>query len=253
MKDKVSILWTGGLDSTYRVLELSMTDVTIQPYYLASVNPSTQYELRAIKLITEAIIKRPETKCMLLPPIIVQASQINANAEITAAWGILHGLYKLGSQYDWIARFAEQYELTLELGIEKDFKESTILRCLSQCGGYSTLEDKFVVISDKGTDEARLVFKNMRFPLPLFNMTKKDEISQFKKWGADDILNLTWFCYKPVNGKPCGLCDPCKTYIEVGLSSQIPKNRLVLYHFRKKHPTLYDSIRSLKHKLSRFK
>ncbi len=250
MNERVNILWTGGLDSTYRVLELSQEDVTIQPYYLASVNPSTQYEIKAIKEITEAILSRSETKCVLLPLIVVQASQIEANAEITTAWRKLHDLYQLGSQYDWIARFAEQFNLTLELGIEKDFKESTILRCLSNCGGYSTLNDEAVVISERATDEAKLVFKNMRFPLPLFNMTKEDEINQFKKWGADNILNRTWFCYRPVNGKPCGLCDPCKTYIEVGLGNRIPKNRLALYYFRKKFTVLFNSIRNLKHRMS---
>ena len=52
----VNVLWTGGLDSTYRVLELSRTDVTIQPYYLAYVNPSTKYEIRAIRQITKVIL-----------------------------------------------------------------------------------------------------------------------------------------------------------------------------------------------------
>ena len=251
MKDIVNILWTGGLDSTYRVLELSQKDVTIQPYYLAYVNPSTQYEINAIKQITEELLKRPETKCTLRPLIIVQTSKIEPNAEITAAWEKLHELYRLGSQYDWIARFAEQNDLTLELGIEKDDKESTILRCLSNCGGYSFLNDEEVMVSDKGTEEAKLVFKNMRFPLPLFNMTKVDEIAKFKEWGADSILNRTWFCYRPVDGKPCGLCDPCKTYIEVGLADRIPKNRLALYYFRKRHPHLFNSIRNLKHRIKR--
>ena len=58
---KINILWTGGLDSTYRILELSMQDVTIQPYYLASVNPSTKYEIRAIEELTE-IIKKKENQ-----------------------------------------------------------------------------------------------------------------------------------------------------------------------------------------------
>ncbi len=245
---KVNILWTGGLDSTFRVMELSYMDVTIQPYYLASVNPSTQYEINAIKQISKEILKRPETKCILLPVIIVWTSQINDNEEITSAWSRLHDLYKLGSQYDWIARFAEQNELVLELGIEKDFQESTIVRCLLNSGGYSILNDKEVVVSDTGTEEAKRVFKNMRFPLPLFNMTKKDEIVQYKKWGAEDILNLTWFCYRPVHGKPCGLCDPCRTYIEVGLGDHIPKDRLRLYYFRKRFPRIFHFLRSLSHK-----
>ncbi len=247
--NKVNILWTGGLDSTYRVLELSMSEVTIQPYYLANVNPSTQYEINAILRNTEAILSRPGTKCTLLPLIVVHSSQIKPSAEITAAWERLHALSRLGSQYDWIARFADQYNLTLELGIEKDDKESTIVRCLSQSGGYSILNNEEVVVSEEGTADAKLVFKNMRFPLPLFNMTKQDEIEQFKRWGATKVLNRTWFCYRPVNGKPCGLCDPCQTYIEVGLGNRIPKNRLRLYYFRKNHEKLFTGIRNLKRRV----
>lgn len=249
MKDKINILWTGGMDSTYRVLELSQMSVTIQPYYLVAVNPSTQHEINAIRQITKEILARKETRCTLLPLIYVKTSQIKANADITSAWQRLHNLYQLGSQYDWIARFADQNNLTFELGIEKDFQESTIVRCLSNCGGYSVLNDGEIVVSDNATDDARLVFKNMRFPLPLFNMTKKDEIAQFKKWGAENILNLTWFCYRPVHGRPCGLCDPCKTYIEVGLGNLIPKRRLALYNLRKKHFELFNSIRNIKHRL----
>ena len=245
----INILWTGGLDSTFRVLELSREEVTIQPYYLASVNPSTRYEINAILRITERIMARPGTKCTLLPLVVVHISQIKTNEEITAAWEKLHESSRLGSQYDWIARFADQFNLTLELGIEKDFKESTIQRCLSQNGGYSILESGEAVISENGTEEAKRVFKNMRFPLPLFNMTKEDEIAQYKKWGASNILNRTWFCYRPVDGKPCGLCDPCQTYIEVGLGNRIPKNRRRLYYLRKNHNKLFNFIRNLKHRI----
>lgn len=245
MTHKINILWTGGLDSTYRVLELSREEVIIQPYYLASVNPSTQYELNAISELTEVIIKRPETKATLLPLIVVQTSQIKPNEAITAAWEKLHKMSSLGSQYDWIARFADQYNLTLELGIEKDPCESTIVRCLSNCGGV-VVEDQHYVKSSCASDESRLVFQNMRFPLPLYNMIKQDEIAQYKAWHAEDVLSKIWFCYRPVNGRPCGLCDPCKTYIEVGLGQMIPPSRLKLYYMRKDNKKLFDSLRLLK-------
>ena len=29
----INVLWTGGLDSTFRILELSKADVEVQPYY----------------------------------------------------------------------------------------------------------------------------------------------------------------------------------------------------------------------------
>ena len=244
---KINILWTGGLDSTYRVLELSMREVEIQPYYLSSVNPSTQLEISAISKLSELIKKRTETRCNLLPMIVVDADHIAPNEDITKAWERLHEKTHLGSQYDWIARFASQYNLVLELGIEKDPHESTIQRCIEANGGGGIRDNYFIANFD--SEEMRLVFSNMRFPLPLFEMTKQDEIEQYKKWHAEDILNNIWFCYRPVNGKPCGLCDPCKTYIEVGLDSMIPKNRLFLYNLRKNNATLFQFLKNLKRRL----
>lgn len=222
---KINILWTGGLDSTFRVLELSMQEVEIQPYYLSSVNPSTNLEIGAITKLSELIAKRQETRCKLLPLIVVDANQIDPNEAISNAWERLHNKTHLGSQYDHIARFAAQNDLILELGIEKDPHESTIQRCMELNGGVIYNKDEGYAIACCESEDMRLVFSNMRFPLPLFGMTKQDEIEQYKKWHADEILNNIWFCYRPVNGKPCGLCDPCKTYIEVGLDYMIPKNR----------------------------
>ena len=256
MKPKINILWTGGLDSTYRVLELSQQDVTIQPYYLASVNPSTQYELNAITELTESILKRPETKCELLPLIVVNAEQIKPNDAITKAWERLHEMSHLGSQYDFIARLAAQYNLVLELGIEKDPHESTIQRCIMANGGAMREGSSFgggYITANCESKDMCLVFENMRFPLPLFDMTKQDEIAQYKLWHAEEVLSKVWFCYHPVDGKPCGLCDPCKTYIEVGLGSMIPKNRLRLYKFRKNHAAMFDSLKSYKRKLKGLK
>lgn len=246
MKKKVNILWTGGLDSTYRVLELSQQDVTIQPYYLASVNPSTQYELKAITELTEAILKRSQTKCELLPLIVVNAEQIKPNESITHAWERLYEKTELGSQYDFIARFAAQYHLELELGIEKDPHGSTIQRCMKMYGGAIYSKEEGLVKAHIESEDMRLVFENMRFPLPLFEMTKQDEIALYKAWHAEEVLSRVWFCYRPVDGRPCGLCDPCKTYIEVGLESMIPKNRLRLYKLRNKYTRFFYALKNIK-------
>lgn len=244
MKKKINILWTGGLDSTYRVLELSTQEVTIQPYYLASVNPSAEREIQTIHELTEAIKCRKETKCELLPVKVVDGATIAPNEAIYQAWVHLYEKTQLGSQYEFIARFAAQHNLVLELGIEKDPHESTIQRCFELNGGCVVDGDH--VKANCETEDMRLMFSNMRFPLPLFEMTKQDEIAKYKEYHAEEVLSKIWFCYHPVNGKPCGLCDPCKTYIEVGLGSMIPRKRLMLYYFRKYFGWIFQSARSLK-------
>lgn len=75
-----------------------MQEVEIQPYYLSSVNPSTRLEISTISKLSELIKKRSETKCNLLPLIVVDANQIRPNEVITKAWERLHEKTQLGSQ-----------------------------------------------------------------------------------------------------------------------------------------------------------
>ncbi len=64
--EEIKILWTGGWDSTFRVIELSRKNVVIQPIYvLDSGRKSTDYELKAIDKIIQDLNKRDETKAKI--------------------------------------------------------------------------------------------------------------------------------------------------------------------------------------------
>lgn len=117
--ETVNILWTGGLDSTYRVLELSRLPVIIKPYYIwDKTRGSIKQELNAMKKISHDIAVNPATKAKLLPVNVVMDSDIKDDPEITNAWKVLNEKYALGSQYDYLARFAKQNGLKLEVGLE---------------------------------------------------------------------------------------------------------------------------------------
>jgi len=74
-KALVKVLWTGGFDSTYRMVELSRHDVIVQPYYLSDkIRRSKNLELRAMSEISEDIENDPGTRCRILPLIINKAS-----------------------------------------------------------------------------------------------------------------------------------------------------------------------------------
>lgn len=54
--ETVNVLWTGGLDSSYRIIELSRLDIDIQPYYIYDhTRGSIKHELKAIKMITDDV------------------------------------------------------------------------------------------------------------------------------------------------------------------------------------------------------
>jgi hypothetical protein len=65
-KQVINILWTGGWDSTYRVIDLSFKEVVIQPYYLRDNRLSEAMELSVIRNLTEKIRNRKTNKSELL-------------------------------------------------------------------------------------------------------------------------------------------------------------------------------------------
>ena len=65
VKGIVQIFWTGGWDSSFRVLQLSKKDVLIQPIYLDDNRASADNELRAIDSIANKIKKLKSTKCSI--------------------------------------------------------------------------------------------------------------------------------------------------------------------------------------------
>ena len=100
----INVLWTGGFDSTYRMVELSGHDVIIQPFYLSDkYRRSEKYELSAIREITADIEKHPGTRCRILPLIKRRTSDLNQDSEIVEAYNRLLGISYIGPQYIWLA------------------------------------------------------------------------------------------------------------------------------------------------------
>lgn len=69
--------------------------------------------------------------------------------------------------------------------------------------------------------------------LPLVDITKQDEERMAREKGWIDIMKLTWFCHSPINGKPCGLCNPCDDAISLGMKWRMPNEALKRHKYRK--------------------
>lgn len=194
------VLWTGGWDSTYRVLDLVLVQQRkVQPYYVLDPGRrSTKTEIAAIQKIRTAVSARDSgTGPRLFPPRFIKRSEIRPNAAVTAAFQIMKGERRLGAQYEWLARLAEQEDLTgLELGVHKD--------------------DRFAKFIDRPGFEAY-----RRFSLPLLQLSKRDMKEAATEEGFIDILEMSWFCHQPVRGKTCGVCIPCTQTIEEGMAYRV--------------------------------
>lgn len=223
-RETVQLLWTGGWDSTFRLLEVLLVHgCRVQPWYLRDdERASSDWEWSAMQEVREEIQRQnPEAGDRLLPTRVVPVSEIEPNPEISSRYVKT----SLGSQYDWLARFADQFGIEgLELSVEK--RGSRLYKMLwpnvdriEGCGGAS-----YQLKKDISRSELEL-FRSFSFPI--LDRTKADLRREAASRGWEEMMGLTWFCHEPRDGRPCGKCTPCMITIQEGLGTRIPRLRRI--------------------------
>jgi hypothetical protein len=230
----VNLLWTGGWDSTFRLLQLVLVQArTVEPYYLIDDGrKSTNEELRAMENIRKALVERyPAARALLLPAHFEEVSHIPPDAGLTAMFQRIRNRIFMGQQYEWLPRFcaahgAGKFELCIGRGDEVC---SILKRFVIPCG---TVTDPSYRVDDrfKESDEYGL-FQFFRFPI--YDLGKLDMACAARQAGFADLLELTWFCLEPrTRSRPCGACNPCRFAVEEGLGRRIPFVNRMRYHLR---------------------
>ena len=219
----IRLLWTAGWDSTYRLLmALLVHRKAVYPYYLTDPGrPSTPNELRAMEQIAAAFAgKYPHAAAMLHEPVVRSVADLRPDEGITARFERLRARSHLGGQYDWLARFAVQNDLSdLELSIHQDDRAAIFLQphVVREDGGG----DPYFRLRDDPPDQDLRIFQYFRFPI--FGQTKVDMQRDARRHGFADLMEMTWFCHIPTpGGEPCGRCNPCRYTIAEGLARRIP-------------------------------
>ncbi|XLS29149.1 7-cyano-7-deazaguanine synthase [Flavobacteriaceae bacterium M23B6Z8] len=234
----IHVFWTGGWDSTFRILQLAQKNVIIQPYYLKDDRLSEQFELAAIDTITKLIEQLSSTRCTIKSLITEQVSDLEEDQAITQAYHRIRNDFmmlsdgnKLGSQYEWLAKFSKDIA-NLELGIEKGAK---IIDIVTSFGGFERNFDKvkgaFYTVEKNSSEDLKMIFGNYDFPLILITKAEMKKIAE--KEGYGHIMDETWFCHKPITEKPCGKCNPCVQTIEFGFEYRFTKDALQRYRIKK--------------------
>ena len=189
---------------------------------------SEKMELLAIKNIIEKIKTRKETICEILPLEIITKDQRVSDKKITDAFHRLLEKDYMGSQYEWLGWFATAHK-GIELSIHEDDKAMELINrhgklkpvCNELAGSY------YIIDEENSSEDIRIIFGNFHFPLA--KLTKLEMKEHYLQWNCKEIMNLTWFCFNPIKGKPCGLCNPCKYTIEEGMSERFTKSALLRY------------------------
>lgn len=234
--EPINLFWTGGWDSTFRLLQLIVVfRKKVQPYYI--IDPerkSIQNERQTRKKIREELLNKfPFSANLLLPVKTELLTRIKPNKEIFQAYKRIIEKDKIGIQYEWLSRYCYEHgvsnmEICFETSIHPEdniIKRvfGPIVKVEDDCGDHYILDSKY-----KSTD-AYLVFSN--FKLVIFDYTKLEMQEESKKEGFFNILKHTWFCHSPTkNNKPCGKCHPCKTVHREGLGWRLPFSAKLRYH-----------------------
>ena len=233
----VNVLWTGGWDSTFRILQLSTKDIIIQPFYLKDDNRKSQnFELNAIRSITEDIRNLASTQCTIRDVIFMNVSDINEDKDITQAYKNLAKKHRLGIQYEWLARYSKNIN-NLEIGDENGRAiDSIILSAIKANGDIKRIVDDkkgeyYIIDKSVSSKDIIKVFGNYHYPILYYSKLEMKKEAEEK--GFIDLMNKTWFCHTPIDNQPCGRCVPCVGTIKKGLEYRLSKAALGRYRRKK--------------------
>ncbi len=239
--DPVKLLWTGGWDSTFQLLQLLFVYKSkVIPFYLIHEDrPSTGIEIMTMKRIKSYLFKKfPHTKDLLEPTRFYAMNDLVPNQEISDAY---HGIKEekhIGLQYAWLARLCREEKINdMQLSVEKSMFpiknhwDTDLDKMLME----TKVNSQSVYIMDPKYKETKeyLLFKYFSFPIIKITKKEMSHISANKGWDA--IMQMTWFCHYPTkNKKPCGKCKPCLSVIQEGFGARIStKRRFVSYTYSK--------------------
>jgi hypothetical protein len=229
----VHLFWTGGWDSTFRLLSLiSQLSCCIQPYYVIDrQRRSWPIEIERMNKIQEACRRNPSTFIgTVRPPIFVERKDIDADELITAQYKQLRSRVYLGVQYEWLARLAKSLNIgAFELGV---CVGDAICMIIPQHveSKEGPLTKTCVLRPDAPQDLQFLRY----FEFPILDVSKGEMERIAKERGFYPILEKSWFCFTPLKGlQPCGVCNPCKHTIESGMARRIGWRGLIRYYAKR--------------------
>ncbi len=232
----VKLLWTGGWDSTFQLLRLLLKHrLPVVPYYLEDpTRASTATELRTMQRIAGELREAfPHVRGLLRPLRRYPVDSLRPDDGIALALRAIRKRSYIGSQYAWLPQFCKRHGIDgIELSVHVDDKVQALVapfvREIEKAGRYRSFR---IDPRHAGTDEYALFG---RFEFPLFELDKRGMGREAEREGWGAIMAMTWFCHRPVRGKPCGTCAPCVYAIEEGMAARVPRTRRALSFFYRK-------------------
>ncbi|MBN1332816.1 MAG: hypothetical protein JW971_03545 [Synergistales bacterium] len=227
-----SLFWTGGWDSTFRLVDLALVKAReVQPYYILDTRRNSYHnELDAMTGIRKTLKGiSPEAAELIKPTRVYSVHEIPEYPEITQKYLRLKQKAHLGIQYEWLARFAEHQQFEeCEMALEKGPELAGLDLLLDGNIEFDSCHepDGAWRIAEALLETDLSLFRDFSFPILGITKSEMHQIAHEK--GFSELMDLTWFCHNPWWNRPCGICRPCSTVIKEGMHYRIPlKGRLL--------------------------
>lgn len=199
----VQLLWTGGWDSSFRLLQLLLVEQRpVQPIYIVNLDRrSLHQEMRTMASLRRQLRERMTDPSLMRPTQMVLQQEFPSRPDLEAVTAAIRAKTHVGHQY---ARFSGIAEVMGWDGVEMCMQAHE--------GGVISDLHRLVFAEEVGgrlTDapEAR-IFRHWRFPV--LHISKSEMAAYAREHGFYDLLVQRWFCHQPVGGRACGRCIPCQ-------------------------------------------
>lgn len=228
MDQTFDVLWTGGWDSSFRVLFSSLVEKReVRPHYIIDLNrKSSLRELKAISDVRRELKKICKDAADRVAELkITPVTEIEPEERITESFQRLKKQSHLGSQYDWLARYTTSNNISnLELSVHVDDKVYHFLHGKVDQDEFGRWKLKEHVEGDVGILSC--------FTFPILEVSKTQMRERAREFGFIDALEKSWFCFTPKGSEPCGQCNPCVYTIEEGMGYRLPEDAIFRYKTR---------------------
>ena len=236
----VDLLWTGGWDSTFRLLDLVIhLKKNVRPHYIVcSTRRTLKVELKTmVEIMTKIQEDHPESANLVQPVHLSLKYNIPEDLSITKKYENLSARVHFGPQYEYLARYAKYHpSVKLEIGLQhKNFADRFDLFTRGRVRLNSNDPDyQFWELVDVDPEEDVSILTPFRFPI--WRTPKLQMKAVAEEYGFLDILEMSWTCQRPMKGKPCGICTPCVVALREGMQYRFPRSAVL------RNKIMYDPL-----------
>ena len=240
----ISVFWSGGMDSTFMVLDFLRRGYKVQPHYINKYAKYTAGEVKSIEYLNYLIRKNFDFGKNLLPvdfftPVL---GEWETRPELVEAWKHVYiDLLGYPACYIFPKRRFTQYMLFVSLvdkfsGSMIGITGESINRPILEKYGKMKYTLEGFGYLDKADSDPSVYTVFGGYVYPLIHTSEREMLKLSRTYGFLEVIKHVKFCYNESRyGEPCGICPPCQSkfhykmyeyFTEEGYRNAIVKNDL---------------------------